>query len=249
MVIDGGLSSKENLSYYETEAKNLRLFGSLREISLAENILRNLPRKFINVLDIGCGEGYLLHQIHKRYPSASKYGMDITNGRTITTRKNVPSAIVLRADAIRLPFLDDSFDVVICSEVIEHILDYQSVINEIARVSRGRIIITVPNDQALTQIICPKCNTPHYLDGHINRFDESNIIKLFQRKDVNSIKIIRFHTIYSYNSVTLKVLGIMRLSLDRALVYLSRYISFLKPNFLMVVANKVPRIKAGCDHR
>jgi SAM-dependent methyltransferase len=51
-----------------------------------------------------------------------------------------------QGDAFHLPFRDQSFDAVICSEVMEHVHDYRAAARELARVTRpgGRVAVTIP---------------------------------------------------------------------------------------------------------
>jgi len=232
------INSKELLSYYENEAEDVPIFGSLREISLTENILSQTP-SFTNAIDIGCGEGYLLFRLSER-KKERLYGLDLSEGRINTTKKYVPSASLLRGDVLSLPFPDNSFDIVFCSELLEHITDYKKVVDELIRISKRSIIITVPNELPLVSVMCPKCKTKHFLDGHVNFFTEHNLKAIFlNRNDVHICDVRKFHSIYTYNRITMKLPLFLRLFLDQNLLKLHKKISFLKPNFLMITLEKV----------
>ncbi|MEK6921753.1 MAG: class I SAM-dependent methyltransferase, partial [Nanoarchaeota archaeon] len=146
------LHPKELLDYYENEAEEVPIFGSLREISLAENIIKMLPESAHTLIDVGCGEGYLLYRIQEKYPTTTLYGLDISDGRITTTKKHVTTRNLLRGDVLSLPFPDNSFDVVICSELLEHMDAYKKVADELVRISKKHIIITVPNELTLVQV-------------------------------------------------------------------------------------------------
>src|SRR3990167_3321494 len=90
------INSGDLLAFYENEAKEVPIFGSLREISLAENISYVLPRTFSTMIDVGCGEGYLLYALERKYKknNALYFGFDLTQGRITVTQKNVPSALL-----------------------------------------------------------------------------------------------------------------------------------------------------------
>lgn len=233
------LTAEDLLAFYENEAKEVPIFGSLREISLAENIAQVLPRSFSNLVDVGCGEGYLLYALQKRWKNAQYLGLDLTQGRIAVTQKNVPSALLLRGDVSHLPFPDKAFDIVICSELLEHMEAYLQVVEELLRITRKRLIITVPNELPLVKIMCPKCKTKHYYDGHVNYFTAEKLYSLFiQRKDVDIVALRKFHTIYTYNRATLKLPQFLRLFWDQCTQRLQKQVPFLKPNYLLIAIDK-----------
>ena len=76
------------------------------------------------------------------------------------------------ADAKKLPFKDNTFDFIVCSEVLEHIIDYQSAISEINRILKpqGKLAVSVP--KFFPEWVCWKLsldyqNTP---GGHVRIF-------------------------------------------------------------------------------
>lgn len=233
------LTPKELITYYEHEAEEVPIFGSLREISLAENILNEFPSSFETIIDIGCGDGYVLHCIEKKYRNKKLYGLDLSEGRIKTTCTNVPTTHLIRSDVHHLPFPDNSFDVVICSELLEHIEEYTKTIDELIRISKKTVILTVPNELRLVPIICPKCKTKHFLDGHITFFTEKKLKGLLaERRDSSITMTKKFHSIYTYNCVTMRLPLFLRLIFDQTLQKFHLFISFLKPNFLLMVIKK-----------
>jgi SAM-dependent methyltransferase len=109
------------------------------------------------VLDLGCGFGRHAFEAARRGASvvALDAGRDEVNGVAAMFLAMVEAgelaegsihANVVQGDALHLPFPDDAFDRVICSEVLEHIPDDLSAMNELARVLRpgGTMAITVP---------------------------------------------------------------------------------------------------------
>lgn len=104
-------------------------------------------------LDIGCGSGYLLNQaICKR-----GVGADISDLMVKTAKeycKNNGKKFVVQSDAENLPFKSSSFDKIVSTEVIEHILHPIALLAEIERVSRRDtiIVITIPNEKRINWI-------------------------------------------------------------------------------------------------
>ena len=95
------------------------------------------------VLDIGCGRGYLVNKIasEKRIRVS---GVDIS---VPELQDQAEGVTFIQKNIEDLPFPDKSFDTVICTHTIEHLLDPQKVIREIRRVARKKIIIVVPRQR------------------------------------------------------------------------------------------------------
>ncbi len=102
------------------------------------------PRR---VLDIGCGEGVLLDAFDD---GVSVVGVDLNLASLRTCRREKPARPILQADGTEpLPFADGSFDVVLCTEVLEHVPQPRAMIAEIGRVCspQGRVVLTVPMER------------------------------------------------------------------------------------------------------
>ncbi len=79
------------------------------------------------VLDVGCGNGTLLWNVEYRTPS-SGYGLDLSDTRTRVAAKTICNGRIATADGARSPFPSESFDVIVCLQIIEHIVDRQGFI-------------------------------------------------------------------------------------------------------------------------
>lgn len=93
------------------------------------------------VLDIGCGNGYLLKELKKKYPERELFGIDVY--------KTKISGVEIKIGDITkgLDYSTSSFDTVILGEVIEHVPDPDFLLKEISRVLKknGILIISTPN--------------------------------------------------------------------------------------------------------
>ena len=99
-----------------------------------------------SVLEVGCGQGWLTRQLLEALPDARVVGLDIREDAIAFARELVPGAEFLVATGEQLPFGDASFDLVVCSEVLEHVDDPRVVLDEIRRVWRGHAVISVPHE-------------------------------------------------------------------------------------------------------
>lgn len=227
------------MDYIEKEAKINPLWGDVREKILAERIIRRIKTNSIKRLaDLGCGDGYLIYRLSRESKVKEFYAVDMSKIRLDRVKKSVRRIKTIRADITDLPFDQGFFDVVVCSEVLEHVKDYKKAIRELLRVTKKQLVITVPNDQQPVKTLCPRCKKLHHVAGHINKFDKETIRRLIEKSASNrdiKLSFEKFHTIYSYNSLTMKLPRFLRISFDRLLVSLEGIISFFKPNYLMVI--------------
>ncbi len=100
------------------------------------------------LLDLGCGNGYLLREIVRRQPNAPVAGIDFSRALLSNARTQVPSGSFCLGDLnTSLPFADASYDLVILSEVYEHLLQPRGLLDEMHRVVKpeGECVITFPN--------------------------------------------------------------------------------------------------------
>lgn len=103
------------------------------------------------ILDAGCGDGVYCEWL-SRNGYRSIIGVDISTHILVTARRNVInwgniSVVHFAAGNLeKLPFVNASFDVVVCSQVIEHLLDERAGLNEIYRVLRSGGLLVISTD-------------------------------------------------------------------------------------------------------
>lgn len=100
------------------------------------------------VLDVGCGPGVLVPDLLDR--GFEVWGVDAAPKMIEECHRNfqdVPQARFSVGNAVKMEFPADSFDVVICAGVIDHIRDYERVVTELLRVLRkdGLLVVAFPN--------------------------------------------------------------------------------------------------------
>jgi SAM-dependent methyltransferase len=99
------------------------------------------------VLDAGCGTGYGLAMLLAEGPE-SVTGVDLSEEAVAEAGRRLgDDAELVRADVRDLPFEEDSFDMVVCFEVIEHVERQRDALDELKRVLRpgGMLLISSPN--------------------------------------------------------------------------------------------------------
>jgi len=103
-----------------------------------------------NVLEVGCGTGYVLQEFCSIYPQAVLTGADIYVKALEFARSRVPTAHFLQMDARDLPFHAE-FDLIGAFDVIEHIEEDRQVLSQLydALVPGGGLLISVPQHRFL----------------------------------------------------------------------------------------------------
>src|SRR3972149_5236107 len=127
---------ENKINKLETEKRLKVVFGEfLKRIGLN-------GKKF---LEVGCGLGYFSEKAASL--GAIVTGIDIGGKLVEKSKQRIPSGKFLVASASKLPFKDESFDIVLCTEVIEHVDDQSQAIEEMFRVIKegGILVITSPN--------------------------------------------------------------------------------------------------------
>lgn len=93
------------------------------------------------VLDVGCNSGYAVEFVP---PGCEVWGIDVSEELIAKARARLAGAEVARAES--LPFGNDTFDVVVLGEILEHVFDPILVLREAARVAHRSVIGSTPTE-------------------------------------------------------------------------------------------------------
>ncbi len=107
-------------------------------------IIKNLSIE--NILDVGCGEGFTLAMLQKNNFGKNLEGIDCSDVAIKIGKDLFPEITMKTGDVYNLPYEDNSFDLVICTEVLEHLEDPKRALQEIMRVSKKYCLFSVPNE-------------------------------------------------------------------------------------------------------
>lgn len=112
-------------------------------LEVAESCTRWHPR---SVIDVGCGAGNLLDVVVKKLSPERVVGIDHADAGVARAKLLVPSGEFANRDLYKLDF-DETFDLVLCTEVLEHLIDPDRAMNALSRLcgAAGVIVITVPD--------------------------------------------------------------------------------------------------------
>ena len=147
-----------------------------------------------SVLDVGARDGHVSRMLLERFESVTALDLEkpaISDERITCVQGNITN----------LEFPSDTFDVVLCAEVLEHILPDQlpRACQELMRVAKSWLVIGVPYKQDIRvgRTTCAQCSGINPPWGHVNRFDEDRLKELFAGYEFEAITFVgesREHT-------------------------------------------------------
>ena len=186
---------KEN--HLELYSSPMRRFLSGKRLKTIENAVSQIDN-VSTILELGCGHGEVLEVIYD--PNIKLVGIDINPSSIVLTKERFKSrnnVTILEGDIRKLPYPDESFDVVVCSEVLEHIPNPIEVLTEIKRVLKrhGTFISTVPFEYfliLLRMLILPIRlfqRRSIFVDAHLHYFTKNSYRRLLEK--FFTIKVIK----------------------------------------------------------
>ncbi len=223
------------VEHYKIDAEEFDYFeertGATKhdEDRVHEYILSKINKSSLSVLDVGTGSAWVAK--HFQNTSVKVVSLDISKKNVLIAKNKYPnkhhSPIV--ADSFTLPFSDNSFDTVIASEIIEHVVLPKDFVAELSRVvkSGGKLIVTTPYKEKLRYYLCIHCNKKTPVHAHIHSFDENKLIELSPNK----------------NNISWAVFGNKGLLFLRTYVIL-QYFPFWLWKFTDSIFNKIKNIPA-----
>ena len=109
-------------------------------VSLAKSV------RPVTILDVGCGEGFTLVKL-KQVKIGERYdGIDNSDEALNLGKKLYPKLNIKKGNIYKLPYKDSSFDLLICTEVLEHLRYPKKALSELSRVSNKYMLLSVPNE-------------------------------------------------------------------------------------------------------
>ncbi|ROO63309.1 methyltransferase family protein [Micromonospora sp. Llam0] len=131
-----------------------------------------------HALEVGCGEGVIANHLASRWSRVT--ALDLPDAGLRDQWRQRPGPHYLHADAHRLPFEDNRFDVVVAAEVLEHLPDPERGLAEIARVGAGHLVLSVPREPIFRscnllagRYVRDLGNTP----GHLNHWSTRSFVR------------------------------------------------------------------------
>jgi 2-polyprenyl-3-methyl-5-hydroxy-6-metoxy-1,4-benzoquinol methylase len=182
-VSDGGIVTGNTYDKYGSSNPVVRRLMSGFERSLDELLDRAAPR---SLLDVGCGEGVLVHRWAQRLGDGRLIGIDLEEDSIQAgwAEHQAPNLEYRVMEAGKLPFADGEFELASAIEVLEHLPDPEHTLSEMARCAARHLLVSVPREPLWRMLNLARGaywselgNTP----GHLNHWSKRSIVELLSR--------------------------------------------------------------------
>ncbi len=136
-----------------------------------------------SVLDVGCGEGVLVHSWARQRPDGRFVGIDLEEESIQAgwEQRRAPNLDYRVMRAENLPFAENEFDLASAVEVLEHVPDPRHTLAEMARCAKDHLLVSVPREplwrglnMARGAYLSDLGNTP----GHLNHWSRRAFVRL-----------------------------------------------------------------------
>jgi ubiquinone/menaquinone biosynthesis C-methylase UbiE len=162
--------------FYEQNDDAWRMLGAKSKAKNITEVCSTLkPEK---VLEVGAGDGSILHFLNEWGFGKELYALEIADtGVEFIKKRNLRNLKEAKTfDGYQIPYVDDSFDLVILAHVLEHVEHERILLRELKRVAK-HIVIEVPLDYRFGVDTRMK----HFLNyGHINMYTPTSLRFLLQ---------------------------------------------------------------------
>ena len=160
------------------------------------------------VLDLGCGPGRHTWHVCKM-DGCTVYAMDydsieLQKNRYMLGLMHAKDEVrsrwaMVQGNAMGLPFRDGSFDKIVCSEVMEHVLDDRMAASELFRVLKGGGLLSVSVPAWMMESMYWKLSEAYHTNpgGHIRIYRESELVRLLQGQDLGVYAVRYKHALHS----------------------------------------------------
>jgi 2-polyprenyl-3-methyl-5-hydroxy-6-metoxy-1,4-benzoquinol methylase len=140
--------------------------------------------QFSSVYEAACGEGYITEFLIESFRGITVNSTDISESKIAIARQRVPNGNFSTVSIYNTKENNESYDLVIATEVFEHLDDPEKAIKELLRISKKYLIVSVPNEPiwrlcniARGKYIQNLGNTP----GHINHWNRNSFCRLLDQ--------------------------------------------------------------------
>jgi 2-polyprenyl-3-methyl-5-hydroxy-6-metoxy-1,4-benzoquinol methylase len=182
-VSDDGVVTGNTYDKYGSENPVVRRLMASFERTLDELMGQARPQ---SLLDVGCGEGVLVHRWALEMPQARLVGIDLEEESIQAgwAERQAPNLEYRTMPAEDLPFAENEFELASAIEVLEHVPDPEHTVAEMARCASRHLLVSVPREPLWRMLniargayVTELGNTP----GHLNHWSKRSFTELLAR--------------------------------------------------------------------
>jgi 2-polyprenyl-3-methyl-5-hydroxy-6-metoxy-1,4-benzoquinol methylase len=182
-VSEDGVVTGNTYDKYGSENPVVRRLMASFERTLDELMAQARPQ---SLLDVGCGEGVLVHRWALEMPQTRLVGIDLEEESIQAgwAEREAPNLEYRTMPAEDLPFAENEFELASAIEVLEHVPDPEHTVAEMARCASRHLLVSVPREplwrmlnMARGAYLAELGNTP----GHLNHWSKRSFTKMLAR--------------------------------------------------------------------
>lgn len=167
---------------WETEWDDMKRYGPFSRYlrRLIGDLIQ--PLVFETVLDVGCGQGSFLAELQAQIPHIKTCGIDISPTAIDLARSRVPAGEFHVLDLTQ-QFLDHKFDLVVCSEVLEHLTDDLAAIKNLAYMTGKYLIVSTPQG---------RMRRFEAEVGHVRNYAHGELVHKLEQNGLDIVRVIEW---------------------------------------------------------
>jgi 2-polyprenyl-3-methyl-5-hydroxy-6-metoxy-1,4-benzoquinol methylase len=182
-VSEDGIVTGNTYDKYGSSNPVVRRLMARFESTLDELFAQANPK---SLLDVGCGEGVLVHKWAQRVSGGRVVGIDLEEESIQAgwAERQAPNLEYRVMEAENLPFVDNEFELASAIEVLEHVPDPEHTVSEMARCAERHLLVSVPREPLWRMLNMARGaywpelgNTP----GHLNHWSRRSFVSLLSR--------------------------------------------------------------------
>jgi SAM-dependent methyltransferase len=206
-------------------AERYSRWRALGAVGKADHVIRLCTRAGLqptSTLEVGCGDGALLSELHRRSFGGRLSGVEISESAVAIARERKEIESVRVYDGVKLDAPDGSYDLGVLSHVLEHVEDPAALLGEVARACRA-VLVEVPLEANLSARRPSK--RAHAAEvGHLQRLDRkatraivasAGLVILHELEDPLPLSVHRFFKVSSLARSAAVLKGSSRMLLHR----------------------------------
>ena len=172
--------------FYTNSDTAWRMLGAKFKAQNIVEVCQGIKPK--SVLEVGAGDGSILHYLNEWNFGEELYALEIAqSGVDLIKERNLSRLKEAQTfDGYKIPYADDSFDLIILAHVLEHVEHERILIRELKRVAK-HVVVEVPKEPffflVLHFIVCKRCLGDRIpVDKVVSAVNETSVVELFKHE-------------------------------------------------------------------